>query len=179
MRSLVDQGMFALMTDGLKTEEGAGKRERRKLWAGREAIGYTLFELRGSWHFRLRKTTTRRRRTVAEEDNEKNILSVGGMGWSTETSSRKELWVRLRLRRSQENGNAKDARETKEETEDVAFSLDGALPLEVRRKSMTSLCLSDDHHTGYHDTRLPMRRGIIDRLSPPVRAELTPTCSLR
>jgi hypothetical protein len=43
---------------------------------------------------------------------------------------------------------------------------------------MTSLCLSDDHHAGHHDSRLPMRSGIIDRLSPPVRAELTPTFSL-
>jgi hypothetical protein len=90
---------------------------------------------------------------VAEEDNQKNILSVGGMGWSTETSSRKELWARLRLRRSQENGHAKDARETKEETEDVAFSLDDALPLEDRWKSMTSLCSSYDHHAGHHGTR--------------------------
>jgi hypothetical protein len=70
--------MFALKTEGLKTEEGAGKREIGKLWAGREAICYTLFELRRSWHFRLRRATTRRRRRVAEEDNDKNILSTGG-----------------------------------------------------------------------------------------------------
>jgi hypothetical protein len=61
----------------------------------------------------------------------------------------------------------------------VAFSLDGALSLEDRWKSMTFLYLSDDHHAGHNDTRFLMRRGIIDRLSPLVRAEVTPTFSLR
>jgi hypothetical protein len=65
-----------------------------------------------------------------------------------------------------------------EEKEGMAVRLGGALPSEAWWRSTGSLCLPEDWHVGYHDARLMVRSGVVDRLSFPARSELAVTFSL-